>query len=109
MHIDIFYYGNKILRQKAAPISTITDQVRELARAMVDWVNSHNGLGLSAPQVGHSFDCLWLVFPRRTQMEQAPTEIRSMSTLTQSYAILPRKHGVDKRAVFRFRGYIRKS
>ncbi len=63
MNLNLTYYGNPILRTKAASIAEITDEVRELAAAMVNWVNKHNGLGLAAPQVGHSIRLFVACFP----------------------------------------------
>ncbi|HYQ96716.1 MAG TPA: peptide deformylase, partial [Candidatus Eisenbacteria bacterium] len=46
------YYGDPILRQKAAPVQTVTPEVREVIRAMFDCMYRERGIGLAAPQVG---------------------------------------------------------
>lgn len=52
--MQLCYYGNPILRQKAEPIEEITDEIRELAAQMIALVQSHTGYALAAPQVGQS-------------------------------------------------------
>lgn len=46
------YYGDPILRQKSEEIPEITDEIRELANFMVQYMDNNNGIGLSAIQVG---------------------------------------------------------
>ena len=40
------------LRQKAAPVKTINDEVRHIAQNMIDAMHKGKGLGLAGPQVG---------------------------------------------------------
>lgn len=49
----IFSYGQPVLRQKAAAIEQGTD-VRQLAEGMLATMEQAQGVGLAAPQVGHS-------------------------------------------------------
>lgn len=53
--MKIYTYGSPILRTKAQPIAEITPDVKKLAQEMMAWVREHDGLGLSAPQVGYSW------------------------------------------------------
>ena len=47
--------GDPILRQKAAKIKDpLAKEIRELALAMLEFMRENNGVGLAAPQVGHS-------------------------------------------------------
>jgi peptide deformylase len=46
--------GWEVLRQKAAPIEVITDEIRALIDEMGDIMYTAHGVGLAAPQVGHS-------------------------------------------------------
>ena len=46
------YYDDPILRQHSEPIEEITEEIQELARFMIDYADNHNGIGLSAIQVG---------------------------------------------------------
>lgn len=46
------YYGDPILRKQSEPVEEITDEIKELAHFMIDYADNHNGIGLSAVQVG---------------------------------------------------------
>ena len=52
MNLRIFKYGEAVLRQKAAPVAVVTDDLRRLADDMVDTMHSARGVGLAAEQVG---------------------------------------------------------
>lgn len=54
MLLPIHYYGDPILRQKAEPIASVDDEIRELAARMVDTMRAESGLGLAAQQVGRT-------------------------------------------------------
>ncbi|MEL6609505.1 MAG: peptide deformylase [Pseudomonadota bacterium] len=45
-------WPNAILRSKAAPVDSITDEVREIWQDMVETMDAMPGLGLAAPQIG---------------------------------------------------------
>lgn len=46
------YYGDPVLRKHSEPIEEITGEIKELAHFMIDYADNHNGIGLSAVQVG---------------------------------------------------------
>ena len=46
------FMGDPVLRQKAAPVEHITDEMRTLIRDMFDTMYAEEGVGLAAPQVG---------------------------------------------------------
>jgi len=52
--LTLRYYGDPILRQKAAPVERVTPEIREVIRAMFDCMYRERGIGLAAPQVGIS-------------------------------------------------------
>lgn len=52
--MDIVKFGTPVLRAKGARIETITDEIRQLADAMIEKMNEANGVGLAAQQVGHA-------------------------------------------------------
>jgi peptide deformylase len=52
--MDILKYGNSVLRQKAGAIEEIDNDLRDLARRMLEVVKELGALGLAAPQVGVS-------------------------------------------------------
>lgn len=52
--LQLKYYPAEVLRQNAKKISRIDASVRKLAQDMLDTMYANNGVGLAAPQVGHS-------------------------------------------------------
>jgi len=46
------YYGDPALRSKCKEIEEITDEIKQLAQFMIQYIDSHNGIGLAAPQMG---------------------------------------------------------
>lgn len=52
--LDIEILGSRILREKAAPVDTVTDETRGLIRDMFDTMYHAEGIGLAGPQVGVS-------------------------------------------------------
>lgn len=51
---EIRVLGAKILRERAAPVDSVTDETRQLVRDMFDTMYEAEGIGLAAPQVGVS-------------------------------------------------------
>jgi peptide deformylase len=54
MILQIFEYGDPILRAKGKPVENIDDRVRELAANMIETMHAANGVGLAAQQVGEA-------------------------------------------------------
>lgn len=50
--LQLHYLGDRVLRQPAKRITKIDDEVRQLAKEMLQTMYSENGIGLAAPQVG---------------------------------------------------------
>ncbi len=53
MLLKIHYYGDPVLRKHCEPIREITDEIRQLAKDMIETMDKNDGIGLAAPQVGH--------------------------------------------------------
>jgi peptide deformylase len=49
---EVMQLGDKVLRQPAKRVAKIDDEVREIARKMLQTMYSQDGIGLAAPQVG---------------------------------------------------------
>lgn len=49
---ELRYLGDPILREKAVPVTGVTDEVRRLVEDMFDTMYAEEGVGLAAPQVG---------------------------------------------------------
>jgi peptide deformylase len=54
MILQIFEYGDPILRAKGKRIDQIDDRIRELAANMIETMHAANGVGLAAQQVGEA-------------------------------------------------------
>jgi peptide deformylase len=52
--LEIQIYPEPVLRQKAAPIAQIDDEIKTLASNMAQTMYAAPGVGLAAPQVGQS-------------------------------------------------------
>ncbi|MEM9276405.1 MAG: peptide deformylase [Cyanobacteria bacterium P01_F01_bin.143] len=50
--LDLHYLGDRVLRQPAKRVSKIDDNVRKLAKEMLQTMYSQDGIGLAAPQIG---------------------------------------------------------
>lgn len=52
------YFGDPVLREQAEEVGEITDEIRELVSDMIRIMDSKNGIGLAATQVGVSLKVL---------------------------------------------------
>jgi peptide deformylase len=49
---ELRFMGDPVLREKAAPVAQLTDEIRGLIDDMFDTMYAEDGVGLAAPQVG---------------------------------------------------------
>jgi peptide deformylase len=56
--ITLRYYGDPVLRKKAEPVTKFDEYVRDLVENMIEIMRDHEGIGLAAPQIGHSIRCV---------------------------------------------------
>ncbi|MCK4565345.1 MAG: peptide deformylase [Verrucomicrobia bacterium] len=54
MSLPICTYGNPVLRKKAGEVTDVNDDIRALAREMLETMHKERGLGLAAEQVGRT-------------------------------------------------------
>lgn len=54
MKLPLTYYGDPILRKKCSPVIEIDDDIKTLVADMIETMESSNGIGIAAPQVGRS-------------------------------------------------------
>lgn len=52
MKYTVIKYGDPMLRREASPISSVDDEIRQLAKDMLETMYAHRGIGLAAPQIG---------------------------------------------------------
>jgi peptide deformylase len=50
--LGLHYLGDRVLRQPAKRIAKVDDEIRQLAKQMLQTMYSEEGIGLAAPQVG---------------------------------------------------------
>ncbi|MBM3132774.1 MAG: peptide deformylase, partial [Chloroflexi bacterium] len=50
--LPILQFGNPALREKSKRVTTLSDSIQKLIDDMIDTMQSANGAGLAAPQVG---------------------------------------------------------
>lgn len=64
--LPLAYYGDPILRKRAASVSEITSDIRILVEEMIDTMDSWDGLGLAAPQIHQSIRLFVIRPPKPT-------------------------------------------
>ncbi len=52
--LDIRVLGDPVLREETKPVTTVTDELRELVKNMFETMDLAKGIGLAAPQVGRT-------------------------------------------------------
>jgi peptide deformylase len=67
MIVPIVQYGDPILRQKGKPVATITPEIEQLVRDMVDTMHEANGVGLAAQQIGRALQLAVIDIPADTE------------------------------------------
>ena len=50
--LDLHYLGDRVLRQPAKRVAKVDDEIRQLAKQMLQTMYSEDGIGLAAPQIG---------------------------------------------------------
>ena len=89
MPLKILTYPNPLLARKSAPVTEITEDIRELVREMIPMMYDADGIGMAAPQVGRQIrlvvidvsgpekreDLLVLVNPRLTPVPEEGTVV----------------------------------
>lgn len=62
-NLHIVHYPTPVLRQRAKPLLSVTDEVRAVATRMVVLMHEADGIGLAAPQVGLSWRMFVIEIP----------------------------------------------
>lgn len=52
MICEVLHYPDSRLAEKSKPVEEITEEIKELAKAMAETMYKEDGVGLAAPQVG---------------------------------------------------------
>ena len=70
MILPLAYYGDPVLRKKALPVEEITEEIQSFAQDMIETMESQDGLGLAAPQVGRSIRMFVISVPEKASDEE---------------------------------------
>ena len=62
----VYTIGAPVLREIAAPVTVVDDQIRQLAADMIDAMGYFNGIGLAAPQYGKSLRLVVIDVPQES-------------------------------------------
>ena len=74
MIYPVVTFGQEILRQKAALVAEITDEIRQLAHDMLESMYASKGVGLAAEQVGRTESLCVIDVPRDAEKEACRDE-----------------------------------
>ncbi len=106
--LKILYYPDKVLTRKAEPVTLFGAELAELAQNMLETMDSSEGVGLAAPQVGVSKRLLVLCEPEGEPMCLVNPEILESDgreygeegclSLPKMYARVPRATHIKVRA-----------
>ncbi len=70
MLLKVYKYGEDVLRQKAEPVSVVTDALRQLAVDMLETMHTTKGVGLAAEQVGRTESLCVIDIPEGCEEEE---------------------------------------
>jgi peptide deformylase len=54
MILPIRIYGDPVLREETTPVAEVTPELKQLAADMIETMRGADGVGLAAPQIGHT-------------------------------------------------------
>jgi peptide deformylase len=76
--LTIVHYPAEVLRTRAKAVERLDDEVKAVARRMIELMHEAEGAGLAAPQVGLS----WRIFVTRGEPEDSPAQVYINPELT---------------------------
>jgi len=71
MKYPIRMYGDPVLREKATPVATVDDDVRQLAADLIETMVAERGVGLAAQQVGQNVAICVVSVPQEYDVDEA--------------------------------------
>lgn len=97
MKLPLAYYGDAVLRKKAARVNEINDTLRQLVADMKETMDANDGCGLAAPQVHQSITLFITCIPRYIDEQTVlPGELRvfiNPKILSYSQEVWPCQEG----------------
>jgi peptide deformylase len=82
--LRVVYYPDPALRTKAKPVPAVTEEVRAVARRMIELMREHDGIGLAAPQVGVAWRLFVIDVPPRDRRHDDDDEPPVPGTMTST-------------------------
>ena len=79
MIYPIVTFGVEVLRQKAVTVAEVTDEVRKLAKDMLETMYAARGLGLAAEQVGRTEALCVIDVPLEAEKEECRADNASIT------------------------------
>lgn len=70
MIYEIVKYANPVLRQRARVVEQFDDELRQLARDMVDTMHEADGIGLAAQQIGKTLSICVVDIPEKGDSDE---------------------------------------
>ncbi|MBK9294977.1 MAG: peptide deformylase [Oligoflexia bacterium] len=83
--LKILKYPEEVLKQKAKPVEAVTAELQKLASDMLETMYAAPGIGLAAPQVGHSIRLT--VIDIRMRDENGQVDEASMTELEKKISM----------------------
>ncbi len=80
MILEVIKYGNKVLREKAVPVVSITKDMLQLAEDMLETMYKTRGVGLAAQQVNRTESVCVIDVPPKCEDDE---EIRDFNSAVQ--------------------------
>lgn len=82
------YFPDPVLTQVCKPIAAVTPEIQKLARDMIETMMLEKGIGLAAPQIGHSLrifvvDVKWVQAPGDVNVMEPHVFINPVLTLSE--------------------------
>jgi peptide deformylase len=75
MILPIVLYGDPVLRKKCAPVTEVTDEIRALAKDMLETMHDAHGVGLAAPQIAKAIQMAVIELPPQNPEKPNTTEV----------------------------------
>jgi peptide deformylase len=76
MILPIVLYGDPVLRKKCALVTSVTDEIRALARDMLETMHDARGVGLAAPQIAKAIQMAVIELPPLNPEKPSTTVVK---------------------------------
>lgn len=88
--MNLRVYGDEVLKQKAAPVGALTEELKVFADALIEAMFAFDGLGLAAPQVGRSIRMIALAVPRPADKQEDGSPAPQLQLSQGEMELLPK-------------------